>query len=68
MSRQIDCYIIRDNKPVNISGFVADTLGWTRGNKGIRVSGCGMDMGFHLVYSFAQALFKNGYALKQAWL
>lgn len=28
--------------------------------EGIRVSGCGMDMGFHLVYSLASRLWPNG--------
>lgn len=58
-------------------------LGWPRARKGegIRVGGCGMDMGFHLVYELSAKLYpgidaegkpgcKNGrgYALKQAWL
>jgi hypothetical protein len=33
------------------------------------VGGCGMDMGFHLVYSLAAALFDgDGYALNHRWL
>jgi hypothetical protein len=32
------------------------------------VQGCGMDMGFHVVYSLSQTLFNDGYALKQRWL
>lgn len=32
---------------------------------GVIVDGAGMDMGFHLVSSLAQALFGDGYALKR---
>jgi len=32
------------------------------------VTGCGMDMGFHLVNSLAYILFGDGYALDQRWL
>lgn len=30
------------------------------GHDGIRVGGCGMDMGFHLVYNLGRALWPNG--------
>jgi hypothetical protein len=36
--------------------------------EGIVVRGCGMDMGFELVYSIAQAVYGDGYALKQRWI
>lgn len=35
---------------------------------GLKVGGCGMDMGFAVVYDVAQAVFQDGYALKQRWL
>ena len=38
------------------------------GHSAIRVSGCGMDMGFHLVYTLGQILYGDGYKLKQEWL
>ncbi len=30
-------------------------------NGGIKVSGCGMDMGFHLVYGMSHTLYPSGY-------
>lgn len=37
----------------------------------IRVGGCGMDMGFHLVYSLSSVLFADrdraGYVIDQTW-
>lgn len=35
---------------------------------GVKRQGCGMDMGFDLVYSLARALHGDGYALKHDWL
>lgn len=35
---------------------------------GLKVSGCGMDMGFHVVNSVAYAVFNDGYALRHSWL
>ena len=35
---------------------------------GIVCNGAGMDMGFELVYSLAQKLYGDGYALHQQWL
>jgi len=35
---------------------------------GIVVSGCGMDMGFNLVYVIAYAVHGDGYAYQQEWL
>lgn len=32
-----------------------------RDREGIRVSGCGMDMGFHLVYNLGRTLFPDGF-------
>jgi hypothetical protein len=51
---------------------VSKVLGWTlktkNGSDTIRVSGCGMDMGYHLVHSLSYALYGDGYALKHEWL
>lgn len=44
------------------------------GHQALNVSGCGMDMGFSVVYNLSYALFAKikqtdpGYALKSAWL
>lgn len=48
----------------------AAALGWkyTDDYYGIKVGGCGMDMGFHLVYTLSSVLFNDGYALQQRWL
>jgi hypothetical protein len=59
MSRTIDLYVIRDNAPVYLTGYVSKVLGYplARSNRGMAVNGCGMNMIFHCVYSLARALF-----------
>ena len=66
MFRLISCYTIVDNKPVCLDWYI-DKLGhFTRGKKreGLRVGGCGMDMGFHVVYSTSRALYPKGFKVK----
>ena len=48
----------------------AKLLGWplTKDKSSIKVGGCGMDIGFHTVYTLSQVLFGDGYALKQEWI
>ena len=69
MSRAIDCYVFRDNKPLYLSYAIATVLDERQNETGaVKVTGCGMDMGFHLVYNLSSVLYKDGYALHQAWL
>jgi len=80
-SRRIDVYTIKDNQPRFLTGYTAHAIGWKWGDKaGIVVGGCGMDMGFHLVYTLSRTLFPDGfddgrdpkrdggYALRHEWL
>jgi hypothetical protein len=61
MSRRISCYVIRNNEPWNISGLVGRVLESKvdRNELSVHVGGCGMDMGFHLVYSLSRTLFRD---------
>ena len=74
MSRNIRVIVFlgdRASDSVHPNYAVATLLGWPwkKGwHDSIRVSGCGMDMGFHLVYELSHELFGDGYALKQRWL
>jgi hypothetical protein len=70
MSREISVHIVKDGEILDISYGVSVVLGWpqSRNSNAIKVSGCGMDMGFHLVYTLAQIICDDGYALKQRWM
>jgi hypothetical protein len=93
MSRHISVHTIShgrwNGKPEtnlrDISGMVARALGYKQGDRdgALVVGGCGMDMGFHVVYSLSSTLYwyvkdpnpesafrsgGGGYTLKQHWL
>jgi hypothetical protein len=77
MSRTMRVYIVGKDKQIsNITYSVSQVLGWTLTNEGVRVGGCGMDMGFHLVYSLSRTLYPKGnkankdggYILKHEWI
>ncbi len=70
MSRIISLHVI-DSEAHDIRTINADAatvLGYRvtevrNSGRGVLVRGTGMDMGFHLVYSLAGALYGDGYAL-----
>lgn len=60
MSRSISVIVIdNENEPIDVSFLVARLLGWRLDHErgGVKVSGFGMDMGFHLVYEMSCALY-----------
>ena len=77
MSRVIQVIQLENNEPRYLGYNVAQALGWSydRKREGVKVSGCGMDMGFHLIYELSVKLFctegydhDKAYSLKQRWL
>ena len=54
----------------NMSWYIAKFLDWKyRDNtRSVFVGGCGMDMGFHLVYTLSSKLYGDGYAINHEWL
>ena len=54
----------------NLSYYIAELLDWKYkdNTNAVGVGGCGMDMGFHLVYTLSSKLYDDGYAIKQEWL
>ena len=66
MSRVIMPIIFIDNEPRYLGWAVAKATDSTydRKNEGVRVGGCGMDMGFALVYDLARNLFPDGFKVE----
>ena len=62
MSREISAYTMHKGTLRNLDYLVSDAIGHTVGHQGIKMSGCGMDMGFALVYSLGAALWPKGTA------
>lgn len=59
LTRHIEVKIIRDNQPLNATYQVGKALDYRIKNDGLVVSGAGMDMGFHLIYSLSRVLFPH---------
>ena len=81
MSRDISHFTIHDGELMNITWHVSkvssanSSLRERNGFNVVRVNGCGMDIGFHSVYSLSIALFcpnkydhDSAYKLNQRWL
>ena len=78
MSRDISLYVMADGQPVDITWHVSKVLGQSMARRGhaVKVGGCGMDMGFHLVHSLAYAIHgvvgrphvSPGYTLRHSWM
>ncbi len=64
MQRRIRCHIVHKGQILDISYWVKTALDETIDDRGIKVDGCGMDMGFHLVYSLGHALRPKGFKVK----
>lgn len=68
MSRHILVYVSRKNQIIDITWHVGNVAGYTHSDKtgGLIVGGCGMDMGFHLIYSLSRCLYPKGYKLPKS--
>jgi hypothetical protein len=75
-SRHISLKTIHRGELIDITYLAARVMGdkvsEKLGHNTIRVNGCGMDMGFHLVYGLSSVLYagqdRAGYVIKQRWI
>lgn len=65
MSRRIDFYKMYRNEPMRLTVSIARLLDYPVSDKGLMVNGCGMDMGFSVVYNVGRTLWPQGFALTQ---
>lgn len=63
MTRIIDPVIMTPDGPLSIAGWAAKTIDQPldRDRWGVKMGGCGMDMGFALVYDIARVTFAGGF-------
>jgi len=61
MSRKIDVYYFKGDSKIYLNYHIATLTSFTldRQSGAVKVGGCGMDMGFNLVYNFSYALFSG---------
>ena len=62
MSRAIDFFVFRNDRPHCISGLISEVTSYKRHRKhaGLDIGGCGMDMGFHVVYTLGATMWQAG--------
>lgn len=65
MSRSISFYLVIDKQIKCINWEIANVLDMKHDAKhgGLRVHGCGMDMGFSIVYNLGRAIYPKGFKL-----
>ena len=72
MTRIISVMSIKKNQPYYHNHSVSEILSFKKAEKfgeyGLKIGGCGMDMGFHLIYTLSCKLYGDGYAIKQRWI
>ena len=79
MQRTIQILAFKDNQPLYLGYRIAGILDmpYDERREGIKINGCGMDMGFAIIYDLSSHLYKNpdgtyshdgAYKLKQRWL
>ena len=70
MTRHLDVFVLRENEPYRLTWNVCKALGYSydRKQEALKIGGCGMDMGFAVVYDLGLVLFKKGNALNHRWL
>lgn len=78
MNRKISLFIVGDGEVRDITFYAGRALGWglvdVGGHRALNVTGCGMDMGFHTVYSLSWVVFgkiegaDSGYSLAHRWV
>lgn len=62
MMREISLHAAEGSEVLWLTGLAARAMGERVGKlEGIRTGGCGMDMGFHLVYNLSHVLFPQGF-------
>jgi len=66
MTRYISPVLLQpDSRPFHLDALVAQALEWPdmyyKNKQGIKVGGCGMNMGFHLVYELSRTLWPDGF-------
>jgi len=75
MTRRIKFLLVRDGEIDCVSRRVAEALGYRYDERygAVVVSGCGMDMGYHVAHNLSRALFpevgpRSGYELRHRWV
>lgn len=65
MSREITLLVAKNDQMINIDYWAAISMCDKIGiHEGIKISGCGMDMGFNIVYNLGRVLFPEEFKVE----
>jgi len=66
MLRRISVFVIVDNEPICLDWYIEQIGLYKRHHQkqGLVVRGCGMDMGFSVVYDLSRALYPKGFKIR----
>lgn len=65
MQREIGIVIIKNGTTMHPNYLVAKALNMRTGKRdGVIIGGCGMDMGFEIVYNLGRTLFPEGFGVR----
>ena len=60
MTRKIDFYVIVKNEPIMLNRDISELLDYKMDNWGhLKITGCGMDMGFKVISELSTKLFDD---------
>ena len=70
MIRHLSAFVIKNNEPLNITWKVAKAIkaSYDQKHQSLIAEGCGLDVGFDVVYNLGLALFQKPRLLKHRWL
>ena len=75
MSRDMKVLAVVDGQIRDVTWYVSKIIGTLKernGQRVIRVGGCGMDMGFHVVYTVSAVLYgyeeRGAYKIRHEWI
>lgn len=75
MSSDMKVLAVLDGQILDVTWYVSKIIGTLKernGQRVIRVGGCGMDMGFHVVYTVSAVLYgyeeRGAYTIRHEWI
>lgn len=70
MTRWIDLYVFENNEPRRLTWNACLSTGYTydRKREALKIGGCGMDMGFAVVYDLSKTVLGDATALNHRWM
>jgi hypothetical protein len=69
MTRWLDLYVMVDNEPLRITykAAAAGSYSYDPKRDALKIGGCGMDMGFAVVYDLGRTMYPDGFETPEGY-